>query len=49
VRRAWLVYLRLRQVLAAEDGGDVFGADAVKMQMKLQMKAAGQFTPGFGG
>jgi hypothetical protein len=43
--RAWLVYLRPRQVLAGEEGGDVFGADAVKMQVK----AAGQFTPGFGG
>jgi hypothetical protein len=45
VRRAWLVYLRPRQVLAGEDGGDVLGAEA----MKVQKKAAGKFTPGCSG
>jgi hypothetical protein len=28
--------------LAGDDGGDILGADA----MKVQMKAAGKFTPG---
>jgi hypothetical protein len=32
-------------VLAGEDGGDVLGADA----MKVQVKAAGKFTPGRSG
>jgi hypothetical protein len=31
--------------VALDDGGDVVGADA----MKVQMKAAGTFTPGCGG
>jgi hypothetical protein len=31
--------------VALEDGGDVFGADA----MKVQVKAAEKFTPGRGG
>src|SRR5437868_4101830 len=32
--RAWLVYLRPRQVLAGEEGGDVLGAEAMKVQKK---------------
>jgi hypothetical protein len=31
--------------VALDDGGDVLGADA----MKVQMQAAGKFTPGRGG
>ena len=33
--RAWLVYLRPRQVLAGEDGGDILGDHAMEAEVNL--------------